>query len=62
MKKDFEKNASELNLIKEQKEKLAHELQVGRVKWMWLNRLYVCMHTPPTCISTKYMYHFLTFS
>ena len=36
MKKDFEKNATELNLIKEQKEKLAHELQVGGVKWVWL--------------------------
>ena len=32
VKKDFEKNASELNLIKEQKEKLAQELQVGGVK------------------------------
>lgn len=30
VKKDFEKNASELNLIKEQKEKLAQELQVGK--------------------------------
>ena len=31
VKKDFEKNATELNLIKEQKEKLAQELQVGGV-------------------------------
>ena len=30
VKKDFEKNASEFNLIKEQKEKLAQELQVGK--------------------------------
>ena len=32
VKKDFERNAAELNLIKEQKEKLAQELQVGGVK------------------------------
>jgi hypothetical protein len=32
VKKDFEKNSSELNLIKEQKEKLVQELQVGGVK------------------------------
>ena len=29
VKKDLEKNAAELNQIKELKEKLAHELQVG---------------------------------